>query len=202
MKDVDDEITIMLTKDLEKGFWHLVRRYQHRLYAFALRLTRNCQDAEDTVQDALLGAYLALSHYPCERLHALHLRPWLYKIVLNVFRNDKRRQHIQWQSMDAMIEDTVSDYFEWEVAEEEQPEHLVELLERRQELEAVIMELPIYYRIIITCYYFEDLTYQEIAELTEQPLGTIKSRLHRGLRQIRQLMQAIPQEKRESYGIQ
>jgi RNA polymerase sigma-70 factor (ECF subfamily) len=72
---------------------------------------------------------------------------------------------------------------------EEQPEMLFERLESQQELEQLLMQLPERYRVGITCYYFEHLSYQEIAELLDQPIGTVKSSIFRGIRLLRMLLQ-------------
>jgi DNA-directed RNA polymerase specialized sigma24 family protein len=80
-------------------------------------------------------------------------------------------------------EDIVQETF----LQEEQPESLFESQEARQELEACVARLPVHYREAINLYYFEGLTYQEISDLLEQPMGTIKSYLHRGVRLLRKL---------------
>src|ERR1035441_8824245 len=90
MHDDEQALLKLLATSLDSTFRQLVLCYQDRLYTFALRLTGSAQDAEDTVQEALFGAYIALSHYTPERIHALKLRGWLYKLTLNVFRNCKR----------------------------------------------------------------------------------------------------------------
>ncbi|HJT56661.1 MAG TPA: sigma factor, partial [Ktedonobacteraceae bacterium] len=83
---MDNEQTLMacLAQDLDHFFWELARRYQDQLYAFAFHLSGSAQDAEDIVQEALMGTYITLSHYPGERIRTLKLRPWLYKLTLNV----------------------------------------------------------------------------------------------------------------------
>jgi len=65
---------------------------------------------------------------------------------------------------------------------------LYEQLESMQELERLIVQLPTHYRVVLTCYYFEHLAYQEIAELLDQPLGTVKSTISRGVKMLRRLM--------------
>jgi hypothetical protein len=60
----------------------ILSHHQDRLYAFAFRLAESSQDAEDVVQEALLGAYVTLLHYPTARIRMLKLRAWLYKITL------------------------------------------------------------------------------------------------------------------------
>ena len=73
-----------LARDLDGSFERLVLAYQDRLYAFALRFCGNREDAEEVAQDAFVRAYRALKTYPADRVRALALRAWLYRIALNV----------------------------------------------------------------------------------------------------------------------
>jgi RNA polymerase sigma-70 factor, ECF subfamily len=78
----DQDMSAALAADLDGSFEQVVVAYQHRLYAFALRLTGNPQDAEEITQDAFVRAYRALATYPASRLRSLALRPWLHQITL------------------------------------------------------------------------------------------------------------------------
>jgi RNA polymerase sigma-70 factor (ECF subfamily) len=70
----------------------------------------------------------------------------------------------------------------------QEPDRLFESSERRQTLEALVAALPDRYREAVSLYYFEEFSYQEIADLLEQPLGTIKSAIHRGIGLLRKGM--------------
>src|SRR5512141_774649 len=86
-----------LARDLDGCFERMVREYQDRLYSFAHRLSGNPQDAEEIAQDAFVRAYRAMRAYPAERIRALQLKAWLYRITLNVARNrmrGKRHNHV------------------------------------------------------------------------------------------------------------
>ena len=61
--------------------------------------------------------------------------------------------------------------------------------EQRQEIERLVVSLPEHYRVVINLYYFEELSYQEIAELLNQPLGTIKAKIHRAIALLRKMLQ-------------
>ncbi|HEY0754827.1 MAG TPA: RNA polymerase sigma factor [Ktedonobacteraceae bacterium] len=189
MNEDEKGLLHLLALDQCQHFPCLVQNYQHLLYAFTWRLTGNAQDAEDLLQEAFLGIYTTLACYSPERIQMLKLRPWLYKITLNVFRNSKRGQHLNLLSLDqdesAQIPALSSDGPEWRY----------ETLEQFQELEHLLWRLPEQYRVVVICYFFEQLTYQEIADLLDQPLGTVKSRLHRGLHLLR-TRQGIQAEER------
>lgn len=188
----ENALSELLAQDLDRHFRQLVLDYQDQLYAFALRLVGNAPDAEDIVQDALLGSYIALSHYPVERICTLKLRPWLYKITLNVFRNHRRRA----RSLVGSLDDS-EECLDLPDTEDEQPENLFEDTERQQEAVDLIYALPEQYRLVIICYYFEELSYLEIAKLLDLPLGTVKSRLHRGIQIMRQ---NLSQRRDSTYG--
>lgn len=197
---MDDENTLpaLLAQDLDGYFSQLVMTYQDRLYTFAFRLAESAQDAEDIVQEALLGAYVTLSHYPTARIRMLKLRPWLYKVTLNVFRNHKRGARILSVPLD-MSEG--SQILELQSKDEDDPAHFFEEVEHHQEVAELVRTLPEQYRLVVTCYYFEELSYQEIVELLDQPLGTVKSRLHRGIQILRQQLQTPSEQRSRSHGI-
>src|SRR5437660_5426440 len=85
-----DSLTNDLAADLDAAFESLVRTFQDRLFSFARRLSRNREDAEEVTQDTFVRAYRALKTYPGDRIRALALQAWLYRITLNVARNRLR----------------------------------------------------------------------------------------------------------------
>ena len=193
---MDDEtaaLAALLATDLDRHFSALVDRYQEALYRFALRLSNHAQEAEDITQDALLRSYVALSHYPEAHVRTLHLRPWLYKVTLNVFRNNRRRalSTCPLESAEAALE--ASD------DEMAQPEVWLDWLERQQELERAFALLSDQHREILTCVYFERLSYQETAALLDIPIGTVRSRAHRGVKALQTMLDA---EGKVLYGFQ
>ncbi len=188
------ELPPLLATDLGRYYADLVLFYQHRLYTFAHRLTGNPHDAEDIVQEAFVGAYISLEHYPPQRIQTLKLRPWLYRITLNVFSHHTRGTHLHLVPLNLSEE---SQALTIEDNADEQPEALFEQQERQQELEALVTNLPERYRIAITCYYFEQLNYQEVAELLDQPVGTVKSTISRGIRLLRTILNEAEQQGKE-----
>ncbi len=193
MDQSDTDWPLLLATDLDHYFKELVLTYQHRLYAFALRQTGSSQDAEDIVQEALIRAYYALDDYSPQRLRALKIQPWLYKIALNVFYNRIRSSRLQVVPLDTSENSALlAIEGDWR----EQPDMLLEDTESLHELEALVARLPEQYREAVNLYYFESFSYREIAELLNQPMGTIKSSLHRGLRVLRTMLTAQRREVR------
>ncbi len=180
------DVRALLATDLDHYFQQLVLSFQQRLYAFALRQAGNPQDAEDIVQEAFIRAYHALADYPAERIRILKLQPWLYKITLNIFYRHRSGTRLECLPLDLSEEST---FLEIEDDEREQPEKVLEAREDLRELEAMLSRLPEAYRVPISCYYFEDLSYHEIAELLNQPIGTVKSHVHRGMLLLRKTVE-------------
>lgn len=190
----------LLATDLDRYFQHLVLSFQQRLYAFALRQTGSPQDAEDIVQEAFIRAYHALADYPTERIRMMKLQPWLYKITLHIFYRHSRGTRLQFMPLDLSEDSTL---LEIEDDEHEQPEKVLEDRENLRELEALVSRLPEQYRVAVSCYYFEELSYREIAELLNQPVGTVKSNVHRGTLLLRKTVETQQRSQvRGSYGIQ
>ena len=165
----------------------LVSMYSPALHAFILRRIRSPQDAEDIVQESFLHAYYALERYSLQQVRTLQARPWLYKITWNVYRNYTSRSKPPFAvSLDTPAADFLLDLDD---EEQQRPEALYERGERRREVEALVDTLPEPYHEVIGLYYFDDLNHQEIAELLNRPVGTIKTQVHRGLRLLRKAMQ-------------
>jgi RNA polymerase sigma-70 factor, ECF subfamily len=171
---------------VETYYEQLVSLYWYQLRAFIARRVGNPQDAEDIVQEALLRAYVALERYPVQRRQTLKARPWLYKIVWNVYCNYTGRSK-QPPSIPLDLSDE-SPVLEREDDRFVQPEVAFEHVEDRQELEALVAALPQHYRDVVSLYYFEDLNYQEIADILNQPVGTVKVYVHRGVRLLRKAL--------------
>jgi RNA polymerase sigma-70 factor (ECF subfamily) len=180
-----DETTLprLLADDLDAHFELLVRTYQDRLFAFALRLTNDARDAEEATQDGLVRAYRALRDYPPARRAELQLRAWLYRIVLNVVRNQVRRPRLTTSGVDAALVERLAS----EVGAE-QPEQAALRADTRRELAAAIARLPPRYAAAVVLRHVQGLSYAEAAEILEQPVGTTKSDVHRALQQLREAL--------------
>lgn len=183
----DEELAAALAADLPGSFERLVRAYQGRLYAFALGWVRDPRDAEEIAQDAFVRAYRALAGYPAERVRALALRPWLYRIALNVAHNRRRRRRAPMVSLDRPGDGAAP-----EPAEDARrlPEAQVELAEQGDELGALVAALPARYRGAVILRHVAGLGYNEAAAVLDQPVGTVKANVHRGTRLLRAALAA------------
>jgi RNA polymerase sigma-70 factor (ECF subfamily) len=184
MDQGDMELLLLLATDLDGQFRQLVEVYQQRLYLFALRLAGRPDDAEDIVQEAFLRAYYALKGTPAPKVRILHLRKWLFTITLNVFRNATRKSEQHVVSLDLPENSIALDITDHALG----PDEEARWREWRHELESHIASLPAPYRMAITLSLFEELSYTEIAEMLQQPVGTIKANISRAKALLRQLL--------------
>jgi RNA polymerase sigma-70 factor (ECF subfamily) len=184
-KTVDERSLVdRCLKGDERAFEELVSRYEGALYRLAWRLLRNEEEARDVVQETFLRVFRALHTYDRER----RFSTWLLRIGTNLCIDLYRRRRMRLVSVDA------------DEGDELQPVVLVARgagpSERHAEralaetLDRLLARLPAIYRIVIELRYKQQLAYEEIAEILEIPLGTVKARLHRAHRQLKEHLQA------------
>jgi RNA polymerase sigma-70 factor, ECF subfamily len=181
----DQELPEALAIDLDGSFEQLVLTFQDRLYAFALRLSNNPQDAEEITQDAFVHAYQALNKYPNERVQTLALRPWLYQITLNIFRNRVRHRP---QPLVSLNQGDEEGDLEYEDVQQLSPDIALEHVELRKSLAALVAALPQRYRLAVVLRHIQGFDYGEMAAVLKQPVGTIKANVHRGVRMLRKAL--------------
>ena len=176
-----------LAEDLEGSFERLVREYQDRLYSFAHRLAGNSEDAEEIAQDAFVRAYRAMKTYEAERIRALSLKAWLYQITLNVARNRLRGKRRKFVSIDARDGDGRA---LWEPEDDpgSRPDARFEEGRRRADIATLVAGLPERYRSALILRYMEGLRLEEVAAVLKQPLGTVKSNVHRAVNALREAL--------------
>lgn len=150
----------------------LVERHYAELYRYAFSVLREERAAEDAVQDAFERAFSALGRYSEERLRAMRLRPWMYRITLNVARNRLR------QRREVPVEEV---FVAGSAGNDESREGVMDAL-------AALGELPERQRVAVTLRYLQDMPYADISGVTGWPEGTAKTLVRRGLMRLRRLM--------------
>lgn len=151
----------------------LAERHHAELYRYARALLRDAPAAEDAVQEAFERAFVALGKYPRERVETLSLRPWLYRITLNVMRNAwrKSRRELSLAEMPEPDERFGAISGLASGAEKEAWMDTLEALGRLSERQ----------RVAVTLRYLEDLPYAGISEVTGWPVNTCKTLVRRGI---------------------
>src|ERR1700752_1051329 len=168
------------------NFDHIVDEFQRRLDGFALRMTGNREDAEEIVQDAFVRAYRALGKMSLEQRSELRLQPWLYTITLNVTRNRLRSKRPTNVALDALAD---PDALLNETQEgPDQPEQIIERGADMVLVEQALLKLPMHLRAAATLRFIEGRSHPEIAEILNQPIGTVKSHVHRAVRILRKIL--------------
>ena len=186
--DTDAALARHLAKDLEAGFPGLVEAHQDRLYTIALRLLGDRRDAEEVAQDALVRAFRAMQAYDGDRIRALHLRPWLASIAINLARN--RRRRLDDRQPPSQLEPMLDAGFDVAIDGRSGPEHRAGRHETQRELAAALLRLTPSVRAAIVLRHVDGLSVAETAQALGRPEGTIKAQVHRGLRELRAVLEA------------
>jgi RNA polymerase sigma-70 factor (ECF subfamily) len=171
----DVEILKKCREGDESAYRELIQRYQRQVYSIALRMVRQAQDAEDLTQETFVRMFRAIDRYDPERPFGA----WLFTIASRLCIDHIRRRRMK----------TVSIHWREPGSEEERtidledhgprPEELAVQAEEEQHTRALIDSLPPHYRIVVMLRHQQDLSYEEIAQILDLSLGTVKARIHR-----------------------
>ncbi len=159
------------------AFDQIVERYQHKIYGYVRRLVQNETDAEDITQEVFLKALVSMNGFRQES----SLQTWLFRIATNLCRDLLRRRQRErgwlplWRPADSEVGDTensidLPDY-------RDEPERLLLREELSEHLHRAINHLPIAMREVLVLHDIESLSYEEVAQALNIPIGTVKSRL-------------------------
>lgn len=176
----DRELVAIAIDGFDGSFEELVRRYQRPISAYVYRMVGNYESALDLTQEIFIKVYNSLNRYRAE----FKFSTWIYKIAHNAAVDHLRRTATREQSL---VLGPEGDTFDLPLESARlSPEQESERKERRGEIEAVVRALPANYRELIILRHSQDLSYEEIVEVTGLPLGTVKNRLFRAREMMRQ----------------
>jgi RNA polymerase sigma-70 factor (ECF subfamily) len=168
-------------------FTEMAMEYMPALYSSALRMTRKPADAEDLVQETYLKAYRGFGSYT----EGTNLKAWLYRILTNTYINNYRAAQRRPEISD--VEDVEDLYLYHHLgggdgslgrsAEDEALDRFTD-----DEVKAALESLPDTFRMAVLLADVEGFSYKEIAEITDVPIGTVMSRIHRGRRALQKAL--------------
>lgn len=187
----DEHLINKVIKGENNAYAVLVDRYKHMVYTLALKIVKNREDAEEVAQDTFVKAYSALNEFKGESKFST----WLYKIAyyrsLDYLKKNKRRVETS----------TIDISEEYNIASMDDALDGMEVKERVEIIKHAIQELPAADAVLITLYYFETLSMNEISKVMGIPANTIKVRLFRGRKRLAKILENnLEQEIIHSYG--
>ena len=184
MNGTDEQLIQASLNGNPEAFGQLVGKYQQRLYHSVVRLLGNSSDATDVTQEAFIQAYEKLGSFRGESA----FYSWLFKIAWNGAMSWRRKRRPV-NSLETMRESAGVEPSDRNPLAA--PEHPLEVTERQMLVRQALQDLSEEYRAVLILKEMEDLSYEEIARIVECPIGTVRSRIHRGREELRQRLRKL-----------
>jgi RNA polymerase sigma-70 factor, ECF subfamily len=164
------------------AFGELVSRYQDRLYNTVLRLLDYPEDARDVVQESFLHAYQSLHSFKGDA----RFFTWLYRIAVNTAISLKRKRKMLLRLQPTTEGNGILEPLD--PHEANRPDHAMEMAEQEKQVHEALGRLSVEHRSVLILKDMEGLKYEEMAEILQVPVGTIRSRLHRARMEMRDIL--------------
>lgn len=171
----------------QDAFGEIVEIYKNSVYQLCYRMIGNQHEAEDLAQEAFLRAYVNIKSFNQE----LKFSTWLFRIATNLCIDRIRKKKPDYY-LDAEVSGTEGLTMYSQIPSSTPlPESQLESLELHETVQKEILKLPEKYRTVIVLKYIEELSLNEISEILDLPLGTVKTRIHRGREALRQQLRYV-----------
>lgn len=171
----------------QSAYGEIVEIYKDKVFQLCYRILGNRHEAEDMAQEAFIRAYVNISSFNID----LKFSTWLYRIATNLCIDRIRKKKPDYY-LDAEVSGTDGLTMYSQVASDTTlPEDEVESLELQETIQREITKLPEKYRSVIVLKYIEELSLNEISEILDIPLGTVKTRIHRGREALRHQLRNV-----------
>ncbi len=182
----DNELVKQVCMGETQLFRLLIERHQQHIFNLCYRMLRQFEEADDATQDTFLKAYRSLKQFRGDA----RLKTWLCQIARNECLN--RLRHENMASLDQQL---TTDY-SFQIADSTpSPLELIEQQETQSIVHAAINKLPHRYRLVITLFHLNGLSYEEISQVMEIPMGTVKTHIFRARELLKSKLQAFVEGK-------
>ncbi|MGE5404664.1 MAG: RNA polymerase sigma factor [Candidatus Saccharibacteria bacterium] len=173
METDDRQLVLQCRQGREDAYRELLSRYEGYIYSLCYRLCGHREDALELAQESMLRIVTGLDSYQVNR----PFKPWLRQVVVNVCLNFLRKRAPDMLSLEEPFQDNLS--LADMLASGDDPQKSVEWTETQDSLKQAMGRLPPQLRLVLTLRHQEEMSYQEIAETTGMPVGTVKTHLFR-----------------------
>ncbi|WP_019227571.1 RNA polymerase sigma factor [Sedimentibacter sp. B4] len=168
------------------AFEELIKDYKKVAYNIALRVLRNVEDAEDASQEALIKVYKSIQNFNMQS----SFKSWMYRIVINTCIDFKRKKNINVVSIDENIDLGGNKEFQIEIADDtNNPDILIEKNFNSKLISDAVGRLEDDFKTIIILRDIQGFSYSEISEMLNCNLGTVKSRLNRARKSLKEILE-------------
>lgn len=181
MNFVDKKLVKKTKAGDKQAFTELVNLYKDKIFNLSYRMLGNTHEAEDISQDTFLKVFTNIEKYD----EQYKFSTWIYRIATNLCIDRIRKKKADFSLDNNWNEEDGMDWYSRLSNENMTPEEEVIINERDQKIQKAILELPPKYRVIMNLRYMEELSIQEISDVVNLSISTVKTRLHRGREHLR-----------------
>ena len=183
---IDDSVLIRQCQNGDRSaFDALVRQYEQKAFQYAVRLTRDPDEAADVVAEAFVRVYNAIGNFRSQSAFGT----WLYRILTNCYLDHRKKDKSRFQtSLESSVQIEGGEVERQIQDPAPGPADEAERSAREAAVQEALSQMPEYQKAMLIMYHVENLTYEEISEALDLPLGTVKSRLNRARHSLRDLL--------------
>ena len=178
----DEELIASFQNGNEQAYIELVRRYRNRLMTFVFRFVGDMESSEDIVQDTMIKVYTHKHYYK----EIAKFSTWIYTIAGNLAKTELRKRK---RRKVTLLSQMNTDDRKYEIPSTElQSEDIVQGEYTERYIQKAILQLPLHFRTVVILRDIQELSYEEISNIVNVPLGTVKSRINRARLQLQQTL--------------
>ena len=186
LDQLEKRLTMLALKGDQQAFAEIVELYKDKIYYLGYRMLNNRHEAEDVVQETFLRVFKSLDRYDPDQKFST----WIYRIATNL-SIDRLRKRKPTYSLDADMNDQEGlDGYSMLPSDDRTPESEFMISETKQTVYDAIESLPAKYKSVMVLRYLQEMSLQEISDVLDMPVTTIKTRVHRGREFLRKKLES------------